>query len=325
MNCFVIMPFAPEFDDVYAAIKSSVESAVPAENRRCFRLDEARPAGRITDRLLDELRSATLCVADLSGTKPNVMWEVGFAMALGKPTVIITQDIASLPFDLKDMQSIGYDRNRLNATLTKPLRQSVLDTLGTLRNAAPSVAAAPSSDSEALGELLSEVTTLKRMLLETVRAWKPELSLASTNESDALQLAGNWVNKESGSHLYSRVIKGSLVTPYCFGGDGELTGIYYGWRRIGEYWFARYRWLSTNLAGFTFLRQENLDRLTGAWWDADQENSGEANPPKHAGVPSTWVRTGQSAPPVWAQNVINEIARDGLSTVLAKADGLPGH
>jgi hypothetical protein len=73
MNCFVIMPFAEEFDDVYGVIKQVVESATGTNDGRCFRLDEARPAGRITDRLLGELRSATLCVADITGAKPNVI------------------------------------------------------------------------------------------------------------------------------------------------------------------------------------------------------------------------------------------------------------
>jgi hypothetical protein len=61
MNCFVIMPFAAEFDDVYQAIKGGVEDAVSETGGKCFRLDESRPAGRITDRLLTELRTAAFC------------------------------------------------------------------------------------------------------------------------------------------------------------------------------------------------------------------------------------------------------------------------
>src|SRR4051812_9507264 len=107
------MPFAREFDDVYATIKSSVEGALDGRPLNCFRLDEARPAGRITDRLLQEIQTASLCVADLSGSRPNIMWEVGYAMALGKPTIIVTQDEGGLPFDIHDMQSFRYDRSHL--------------------------------------------------------------------------------------------------------------------------------------------------------------------------------------------------------------------
>jgi len=120
------MPFASEFDDVYATIKGVIESSTMTQNGRCFRLDDARPAGRITDRLLSELRAATLCVADLTGNKPNVMWELGFAMALGKPTIVVTQTLDDLPFDIKDMQSIEYQRHHLNSSLSIPLLTSRL-------------------------------------------------------------------------------------------------------------------------------------------------------------------------------------------------------
>ena len=45
-------------------------------------------------------------MADITETKPNVMWESGFAMALGKPVIVITQSLADLPFDIRDMQAI---------------------------------------------------------------------------------------------------------------------------------------------------------------------------------------------------------------------------
>ena len=93
---------------------------------RCFRLNESRPAGRITDRLLQEIRSGSLCIADLTGGKPNVMWEVGYAMALGKPTIIITQDKGEMPFDIRDMETLQYDRRHLNETLGNPLKRAVI-------------------------------------------------------------------------------------------------------------------------------------------------------------------------------------------------------
>ena len=38
------------------------------------------------------------------------MWEMGYAMALGKPLIVVTQNSQDVPFDLKDMQSLQYDR-----------------------------------------------------------------------------------------------------------------------------------------------------------------------------------------------------------------------
>ena len=170
MNCFVIMPFSRDFDDVYASIKSTVERALAGNSGRCHRLDESRPAGRITDRLLVELRAASFCIADLTGSKPNVMWEVGYAMAMAKPTVIITQSLQDLPFDLKDMQTLQYDRNHLAGSLSKPLHQMVVDTLATGGSEAQTPVAARD---EVISELRGQVTELKSIVSQAVTFWNP--------------------------------------------------------------------------------------------------------------------------------------------------------
>jgi nucleoside 2-deoxyribosyltransferase len=57
------------------------------------------------------------------------MWEVGYAMALERPTIVVTQAINELPFDIRDMQALQYDRTRLNGTLGEPLRKMIVDTM----------------------------------------------------------------------------------------------------------------------------------------------------------------------------------------------------
>lgn len=129
MDCFVIMPFATTFDDVYAVIKSSVEAALPAENIRCYRLDENLHAGRITDELLAAIRRATFCVADSTDSNANVMWEIGYAMALKKPVIFLHEKSSQIPFDTQDMRAIRYDRNALNKTLRQPLQNATAATI----------------------------------------------------------------------------------------------------------------------------------------------------------------------------------------------------
>lgn len=316
MNCFVMMPFAAEFDDVYAVIKTTVEGITTETRGRCFRLDESRPAGRITDRLLSELRSATICIADLTENKPNVMWELGFAMALGKPTILVTQNLATLPFDIKDMQSIEYNRHHLSATLGAPLRSSLLDTLGTFSTGTPTPV---STDATMVGTLLSEVAQLKHMVAEAVSAWKSDDSNSTrASQLELHALTGHWFNTESGSNMYSQIVRGELVSSYCFGGDTDLTGVYFGWRRTGEYWFARYQWADLDISGFTFLRMESLEQMIGAWWSSAQESHGEETPPRSAGAPACWVKKSGTPTPRWAQELFQEVEREGLASWLAK-------
>ena len=48
------------------------------------------------------------------------MWEVGFATALRKPLIAINRG-SGLPFDIKDVRTLSYDRTSLSKTLRDPL------------------------------------------------------------------------------------------------------------------------------------------------------------------------------------------------------------
>jgi hypothetical protein len=126
IKAFTIMPFAPEFNPVYSAIERAAKDASTDDSHVVVkRLDEVSGAGRISDDLVAALKGAAFCIADLTGDNPNVMWEVGYAMGMGKAVITITQSISDLPFDLKDVRTIKYDVDDLNATLIYPLLKAI--------------------------------------------------------------------------------------------------------------------------------------------------------------------------------------------------------
>jgi hypothetical protein len=317
MNFFVIMPFEPEFDDVYSTIKQTVESATISQSGRCFRLDENRPAGRITDRLLGELRTATCCIADLTGNKPNVMWEVGFAMALSKPIIVLTQSAIELPFDIKDLQSIQYRRNHLSGTLIAPLRRMIVDTLaGMSVSRSDPETSASNNNTEFVGTLLKEMAQLKEIVAEVVHTWKSKESPIASLPSELESFCGHWLHLEGSSHIYVRVVCGELLAPYCFEGNDELTGVFFGWRRTGDYWFARFRWVRMSISGFCFLRRDTVDTLTGTWWAGAETDLTGDTPPRGAGSPITLVRQTNGKTPSWAEVFFEDVKRDGLTSYL---------
>ena len=64
----------------------------------------------------------------MSGQNPNVFYEVGYARALGKRTILLTDDVKSIPFDLVQYPHIIYDRQRiaaLNEALEPRLREGL--------------------------------------------------------------------------------------------------------------------------------------------------------------------------------------------------------
>ena len=128
LDCFVIMPFDRSFDAVYQAVTHAVKDAVAGQAIHCYWLKDVHAAGKITDDILSSLQNATLCIADLTGNNPNVMWETGYAMALGKPTILIGQSVSTLPFDLKIHRVIEYapgELHKLEEKLIKSIRETL--------------------------------------------------------------------------------------------------------------------------------------------------------------------------------------------------------
>lgn len=100
------MPFDEEFDDVYQlGIKQSCEDA----GAYCERVDEQIFTESILERVYNQISKADFIVADMTNRNPNVFYEVGYAHALGKKTILLTQNADDIPFDLKHYPHIIYN------------------------------------------------------------------------------------------------------------------------------------------------------------------------------------------------------------------------
>ena len=172
ITSLVVMPFAEEFDRVFAATQAAASRALPGEQIDCSWLKDVMAAGRITDDILHGIEHATFCIADLSGNNANVMWETGYAMALGKPTIVIGRSIETLPFDLKVHRVLPYDLSDLDA-LTDSLSQAIQATLARYElHTKVDKALRPLSQSKTIavtGSMNADVAKLKRRI-ETVLA-----------------------------------------------------------------------------------------------------------------------------------------------------------
>lgn len=105
-RCFVIQPFDGDkfderFDEVYAP-------ALEAANLEPYRVD--RDPGRLNriEAIEDGLKRATMCFVDITEERPNVWYEFGFARALGKPMVIVSEKKDRYPFDVQHLHIVEY-------------------------------------------------------------------------------------------------------------------------------------------------------------------------------------------------------------------------
>jgi nucleoside 2-deoxyribosyltransferase len=76
-----------------------------------------------------------MVVAEITERNPNVYYEVGYAHAQGKPTILLVQTNTKLPFDMSAYRCIFYE-NSLGGrrTIEKRLRNHVKAILGKERD-----------------------------------------------------------------------------------------------------------------------------------------------------------------------------------------------
>ena len=120
---FVLMSFVkdPRLDDAYDAIVRGVKRW----NRKASveRVDQIEEDFKITDKVIECIDKAALIIAYLTGEKPNVYYELGYARAKGKRLIHTAMEGTKLHFDVKDYNTIFWDSGRtLEMALAKRLR-----------------------------------------------------------------------------------------------------------------------------------------------------------------------------------------------------------
>jgi hypothetical protein len=131
--CYVIMPFQERYLPTYKeAIRPAINKAAcdRGEQWKCLRSDDIHVPGSITKEIVTSLHTADLVIADLTGHNPNVFYELGVVHSAGRPTIMITQQIQELPFDLNTYRVYPYTASEggLNS-LSEYLYVTILDSL----------------------------------------------------------------------------------------------------------------------------------------------------------------------------------------------------
>ena len=102
---FVLQPFSPEFDYVFHLI----QAASLAAGVETWRLDQVAVAGSITEQLYATIEQSDLIICDITHSNPNVMYELGYAHALHKPVILISQHSEHMPFDVRSVRTLFYE------------------------------------------------------------------------------------------------------------------------------------------------------------------------------------------------------------------------
>jgi hypothetical protein len=118
---FVLMPFDAAYEDVYSDL---IDAPLTGAGFVVRRADSLLNQRGILQEVVRGIADAELIIADVTGLNANVLYELGLAHALGKRTVMITQNIDELPFDLRPYKANEYstrfkEAGKLPELLTK--------------------------------------------------------------------------------------------------------------------------------------------------------------------------------------------------------------
>jgi len=128
-KAFVVMQFSGEYEDVYQDV---VKEVCKAYEVSALRADEVSGPGLIIADIVREIATSQLIIADISPANPNVYFEVGYALALGKPTLLLAQKGTALPFDVAGFRVLFYEdtiggKKRLETGLRRHLDAILLE------------------------------------------------------------------------------------------------------------------------------------------------------------------------------------------------------
>ncbi len=105
-QAFVVMQYTQPYNVLFSDVIAPVAKALGFE---AFRAADVYRPGLILDDILQGLVESDIIIAEVTPSNPNVFYELGYAHALEKPTILLAERNRELPFDIRGHRVIYYD------------------------------------------------------------------------------------------------------------------------------------------------------------------------------------------------------------------------
>ena len=105
-RAFVVMHFAEPYDTFYREV---IQSQAEKAGFEVVRIDEKAGPGVIFQDIQREIEQADIVIAEITPVNQNIFYELGYAHALRKPTILLAQRGAELPFDIRSYRVVFYN------------------------------------------------------------------------------------------------------------------------------------------------------------------------------------------------------------------------
>src|SRR5262245_32353094 len=124
-NVFVVMQFGEPYDTLYRQVIGPVCDKL---GFKAYRADDVFKPGVILQDIRQGIIDSDVIIAEITPVNANVFYELGYAHALGKPTILLAnRKTEKLPFDVSGYRVIFYDntiggKSNIESTLTQHLK-----------------------------------------------------------------------------------------------------------------------------------------------------------------------------------------------------------
>ena len=126
-KAFVVMQFSEEYNELYNEVIKPVCEEFALE---CERADDYYTTNMIIQDIITSITSASVVIAEITPDNPNVFYEVGYAHAINKPTILLCdKKRAKLPFDLSSFRTLFYDNSIAGKTQVEVRLRKYLETI----------------------------------------------------------------------------------------------------------------------------------------------------------------------------------------------------
>lgn len=113
------------FDSSFSRIRDTIQRTLREHGVTPIQIDDViQPGAQWANAITDAIQESDFVVVDVSRRNPNVMYELGFAHALRKPTLLLlnADSAGEMPFDLAGYQMAVYDPKNLNSLRDQIIR-----------------------------------------------------------------------------------------------------------------------------------------------------------------------------------------------------------
>lgn len=104
-KAFVIMEFSEPFKSLYEEV---IVNVCHEAGLYVYKADEIYAPGIILNDIIYGIMESEVIIADITPVNANVFYELGYAHAYQKPTILLAQKETQLPFDLSGYRVIFY-------------------------------------------------------------------------------------------------------------------------------------------------------------------------------------------------------------------------